>query len=328
MRDLRQLRFFVTIAELMNVSRAAEALHISQSALSRQLQALEEEIGLRLFDRVGKRLVLTAEGEEMLPRAARLVEQVEALSTRADALAQGRIGYLRIGSTPQTIAALIAPALKAFRVGHPLIEVTLLEGANRELIEMVERGAVHVAIAGSEDLNAFGNAPLFRAELLAYLPPDDPRIGASALAIETLKDKPFLVLRRGFLTREMFDHACRKADIRPRIVLESDSPHALVAMVEAGHGIAILSSSAAKGIRLTAPIPVTLGGKSIHRPVSAIWNLERHRPASLPAFVACLQGSAGFTSGQARATPTKMPRGPARSWNEVTQSPIIKSTRS
>ena len=70
MRDLRQLRFFVTVAELMNVSRAAEALNISQSALSRQLQALEEEIGLRLFDRVGKRLVLTAEGEEMLPRVA------------------------------------------------------------------------------------------------------------------------------------------------------------------------------------------------------------------------------------------------------------------
>jgi DNA-binding transcriptional LysR family regulator len=291
MRDLRQLRFFVTVAELMNVSRAAEALNISQSALSRQLQALEEEIGLRLFDRVGKRLVLTAEGEEMLPRVAGLVEQAEALSIRAVDVARGRIGRLRIGSTPQTIAALIAPALKAFRIDHPLIEVALLEGANRELIEMVERGAVHVAIAGSEDPNAFGSAPLFSAELLAYLPPNDRRAKASALPLEALKDMPFLLLRRGFMTREMFDYACRKLGIRPRIVLESDSPHALVAMVEAGHGVAILSSSAANGIRSNPPVPVTLEGRRIHRPVSAIWNLERHRPASLPAFVACLQNA-------------------------------------
>lgn len=316
MRDLRQLRFFVTIAELMNVSRAAEALHISQSALSRQLQSLEEETGLRLFDRVGKRLVLTAEGEEMLPRAAGLVEQADALSIRADALARGRIGHLRIGSTPQTIAALIAPALTAFRVGHPYIEVTLLEGANLELIEMVERGAVHVAIAGPEDPSPFGVAPLFRAELLAYLPPNDPRGRASTLAIEALADMPFLVLRRGFLTREMFDHACRKAGIRPRIVLESDSPHALVAMVEAGHGIAILSSSAANAIHSTRPVTVTVAGKPVHRPVQAIWNSERHRPAALPAFVTCLQDAAGFATRWKEAGPAKTPRKartPARS---------------
>jgi DNA-binding transcriptional LysR family regulator len=112
---------------------------------------------------------------------------------------------------------------------------------------------------------------------------------------------PFLVLRRGFMTRDMFDHACRKADFRPRIVLESDSPHALVAMVEAGHGIAILSSSAANGIRSMLPVPVTLEGEPIHRPVSAIWNLERHRPASLPAFIACLQDSVGPASRRPRA---------------------------
>jgi DNA-binding transcriptional LysR family regulator len=160
---------------------------------------------------------------------------------------------------------------------------------------------VHVAIAGSEDPNAFGSAPLFSAELLAYLPADDRRAKRAALPIEALTDMPFLLLRRGFMTREMFDHACRKAGIRPRIVLESDSPHALVAMVEAGHGVAILSSSAANGIRSNPPVPVTLEGRRIHRPVSAIWNLERHRPASLPAFVACLQDSVRSTSRLRRA---------------------------
>jgi DNA-binding transcriptional LysR family regulator len=87
-------------------------------------------------------------------------------------------------------------------------------------------------------------------------------------------------------------------------------------MVEAGHGIAILSSSAANAIHSSRPIPVTVAGKPVHRPVQAIWNPERHRPAALPAFVACLQDAAGFASRWKDAAPAKSPRkarAPARS---------------
>jgi DNA-binding transcriptional LysR family regulator len=77
--------------------------------------------------------------------------------------------------------------------------------------------------------------------------------------------------------------------VRPRIVLESDSPHALVAMVEAGHGIAMLSSSAARGVRSSPPKRVTLAGQPVRREVSAIWNPTRHHPAALPVLVDCLQ---------------------------------------
>lgn len=298
MRDLRKLHFFVTVAEVMNLSRAAEALNISQSALSRQIQALEEELGFPLFERIGKRLALTVEAEAMLPRAAELLERAEALSLRADAVARGQIGHLRIGATAQTIASLIAPALTRFRTSHPRVEVALVEGPNRFLIELVERGGVHLAIATPDDIGAFHNQPLFMAELLAYLPPGDMRHAAQALPIETLADAPVLLLRRGFMTRDLVDESCRQAGVRPRVVLESDSPHALVAMVEAGHGIAMLSSSAARGVRSSPPKRVTLGGQPVRRQVSAIWNPARHHPAALPVLVDCLQKTVQSDSGR------------------------------
>ena len=292
MQDLRKLHFFVAIAEGMHLSRAAEALNISQSALSRQVQALEEDLGFRLFDRIGKRLTLTAEGEDFLPRAAGLIEQANALSLRAEAIARGRVGHLRVGATAQTIASLIAPALTGFRAGHPGIEITLAEGANKALIEMVERGTVHMAIATPDDPANFESQPLFMASLLAYLPPDDPRGGQERLPVEALADAPVLLLRRGFMTRDLVDESFRRAGIRPRIVLESDSPHALVAMVAAGHGIAMLSSAAARGIHAFRPVALTLGGALIRRQVSAIWNPTRHRPAALPMLVEVLEATA------------------------------------
>lgn len=303
MRDLRRLHFFVTVAELMNVSRAAEVLHISQSALSRQLQTFEDEIGFRLFDRVGKRLVLTAGGEEMLPRAANLLEQADALSQRADAVSRGQIGHLRIGATPQTIASLIAPALTGFRSSHPGIDITLMEGHNKALIEMVERGAVHLSVASPDEPSAFLSEALFMAELLAYLPPGDARQDATALPIEALGDAPMLLLRRGFMTRDLFDQSCQEAGTRPRVVLESDSPHTLVAMVEASHGLAILSSSAASGIRSRSPVPVSLAGAPIRRQVSAISNPARHQPAALPFLVRCLKSYAELRGRPALAGP-------------------------
>jgi DNA-binding transcriptional LysR family regulator len=292
MKDLRKLHFFVAIAEGMHLSRAAEALNISQSALSRQVQSLEYELGFRLFDRIGKRLTLTAEGEDFLPRAAQLIEGANALSLRAKSIASGRVGHLRVGATAQTIASLIAPALTGFRAMHPGIEITLVEGPNRALIEMVERGTVHLAIATPDDPANFDSTPLFMAQLLAYLPPDDPRRDQSQVPVEALIDAPVLLLRRGFMTRDLVDESFRKVGIRPRIVLESDSPHALVAMVAAGHGIAMLSSSAARGIHAFRPVPLTLMGAPIRRQVSAIWNPTRHRPAALPMLVQALETTA------------------------------------
>src|SRR5262250_850757 len=125
--ELRHLRYFVTVADAGSVSRAAVQLQLTQPALSRQLRDLESELGLPLFDRVGRRLHLTAEGENLLERTREILRAADALRERAGALAGGRTGTLRLGATAQTLESLISAFLTGFRRKWPGIEVRLVE---------------------------------------------------------------------------------------------------------------------------------------------------------------------------------------------------------
>lgn len=284
MLDLRNLSFFVEVAERQNLTRAAEALHISQSALTRQVQALEAQIDLKLFDRLGKRMVLTAAGQDLLPRAAALLDHAHQLSTRVDALARGQVGLLRIGASPHTIEALMSGVLLDFRRRYPAIETTLLEGANETLVAQVRGGASHVAIASPVDDDDLEGQALFWATLHAVLPPDSPLTGQQCIEVADLTRQPLLMLRKGFLTRSLMDRACAQAGVRVRSVLESDSAYALIALARAGHGTAVVSTTALARAYPTA-VPVTLHGTPIRHPVSVIWNRRRHRQAAVVAFV-------------------------------------------
>ena len=108
--NLRFLRTFVAIADNAGVARAAARLNLTQSAASRQIQALENELGLRLFARIGRNVRLTREGEDLLVRSRRLLADVAALGERASALKSGDVGVLRLGATPQVIETLLARA--------------------------------------------------------------------------------------------------------------------------------------------------------------------------------------------------------------------------
>lgn len=278
MIDLRQLRYFIAVADGLNVSRAAGILNISQSALSRQIQDLENQLGFALFERIGKRLVLTGEGERLLPRACNLLEEAAAFTALGDSMAAGHIGFLRIAASPQTIASLISPVLMSFRQRYPGIEITLVEGANESLLELIRKGAVHLVVASPSDGHDLSCQDLFDARLLALMPRDDPRSALPSMPVCEIANDPLLVLDRGFMTRELFDRSCTAAGIRPRIFLESSSPYTLIALAREGHGTAILSSSASSGLTEDRVVPLTLEGRPIRQMVSAVWNPKRHQP--------------------------------------------------
>lgn len=289
MLELRELHNFVAVAERLNVSAAARAVNLSQPALSRQIQALEAKLGVKLFERIGKRMVLTAEGDDLLIHSAQLLDQAQALMNRAYGIEQGHVGLLRVGASPQTIAGLISPVMSAFAQIHPSVKVVLSEANNDELVELVENGGVHIAVASRTNVCQLVGPELFRAELFVILPEHHRCSGADAVAITDLAEDSFLVLRRGFLTRQLFDHACAAAGIRPKILLESDSTHTLKSLAQDGHGIAILSSSA-RGVQYVENSAALLhDGARIGDMVSALWHPNRYRPASLPAFADLLE---------------------------------------
>jgi DNA-binding transcriptional LysR family regulator len=290
--ELRELQYFVAVAERLNVSTAAKAVHLSQPALSRQIQSLERKLNVALFERVGKRLLLTTEGEDLLLHASELLDQAQAFLNRAYGLEHGHVGLLRVAASPQTIAWLLSPVMARFSKAHPNVSLIISEGHNDGLLELVEHGSAHLAIASPGANSQLVARKLFTARLFAILPPGHPCAGATSLPLESIADGTFLLLRRGFLTRRLFDQACAAHNIRPKVLLESDSTHTLISLATDGHGVAVVSSSAGYTREMEHAVPLVSTLCETAADVSAVWNPNRYRPASLPALLALLEQTA------------------------------------
>ena len=138
--DLRRLRTFVAVAELGTVSKAAVHLRIGQPALSRQIGDLQQELGLTLFDRVGRGLVLTAEGKQLLADCRRVMTDLDAVREHAEVLRRGDRGALKIAAPPHTIESVLARFLPQYAERFPNVNVELIEALGAEQTTMLERG--------------------------------------------------------------------------------------------------------------------------------------------------------------------------------------------
>jgi DNA-binding transcriptional LysR family regulator len=280
--ELRHLRYFVAVAEAGSVSRAAARLHLTQPALSRRIRDLERDLGVELFDRIGRRIELTAQGEDLLHRSRDLLAGAEALADRARALVTGDAGILRLGATPQMLESVLADFLAHHRRAHPATEVHLLEDGGLELLRRLERGDIHLAVSIPGD--GMHHRTLFPARILAVMAPAHRLARRPVLELTALEGEPLLLLRREFGSRQWFDGACQVAHLRPRVVLESGSAHTLAALARTGHGIAVLPSTVrhGDGIRVT---PLLQGGRALGRWLAVNWDPRRFLPAYARTFV-------------------------------------------
>src|SRR5436305_10313484 len=144
--DLRRLKTFVAVAELGTVTKAAVHLRIGQPALSRQISYLQQELSLRLFDRVGRRLVLTAQGEQLLVDCRRVLTDLNSVRERADALRRGDSGTLKVLAPPHTIESVLCGFLPRYAESFPNVNVELKEALGPEQPAILERGEAHVGI--------------------------------------------------------------------------------------------------------------------------------------------------------------------------------------
>lgn len=241
--DLRRLRTFVAVAELGTVSKAALHLHISQSALSRQIGDLEQELRVRLFDRVGRRLVLTAIGEELLGDCRGVLGQVGSLRERAELLRCGDRGVLKVAASPQMIESVLSTFLPRYAVRFPNVQVRLTEALGPAQLALLERGEVHLGIRHDQGVDPrLASLPLQPDEVLAACTPSLHTGPAEMIDIGSLASYPLLLLDPGYSVRVQFDAACRLANVKPNILFESRAPHTLLALAEAGHGVAIIPS--------------------------------------------------------------------------------------
>jgi DNA-binding transcriptional LysR family regulator len=284
--DLRRLRTFVAVAELGTVSRAALQLRISQSALSRQIIDLEQEFGFRLFDRVGRRLILTAIGEQLLGDCRGVLGHVGSLGERVEMLRRGDRGVLKVAAPPQTIESVLSTFLPRYSERFPNVQVKLTEALGPDQSALLERGDVHVGIRHDQYANKhLANRVLPPDEVLAACNPSLQLGHAGTIDIGRLASHPLLLLESGYSIRRVFNAACRLAGVEPNILLESRAPHTLLALAETGQGVAIIPSLLRTDRYALRIIRVTHRRKPLRERLVIQW--DNRRPIPLYAVSFC-----------------------------------------
>jgi DNA-binding transcriptional LysR family regulator len=286
--DLRHVRTFVTVAELGTVSKAALRLRIAQPALSRQIGDLERELGLKLFDRVGRRLLLTGEGEQLLSDCQGLLNYATGVGERAQDLRRGDVGVLKVAATPLHIEGVFSQFLHRYAERYPNVQVKVSEGSGLEILGMVERGDVHLGQMlpyGVPLRDAqFGSQLLEPTELLAACHPSMTLGTRGTIEVGRLRPYPLLLLDTGYGLRRAFDAACRIAGLKPSIRLESRSPHTLLALAEAKHGVAIIATTFRAHRYNLKIVRITYRGRPLREPLAVLWDKRRPLPRYATAF--------------------------------------------
>lgn len=285
--ELRHLRTFVTVAELGTVSKAAIQLHTAQPALSRQLNDLESELGLKLFDRVGGRLFLTGAGEELLRSCRSLLGSVTALGAQAELLRSGDKGVLKVGASPVQMETVFSTFLHQYAKRYPNVRVKLVEAIGARTLSLLEHGEIHLALSLLQSVDAddrFGIYPVPPVELVAAYAVPSPLEGNDSIDIKQVVALPLLLLDSGFVVRRMFDTACRHAGLSPTIVFESASEHNLLAFAETGFGVAVVPSVVQTHRYRLQRSRITKDRKPLTEPRAIFWDKRRQLPRYVRDF--------------------------------------------
>ncbi|WP_162955192.1 LysR family transcriptional regulator, partial [Pseudomonas aeruginosa] len=247
--ELRHLRYFIAVAEELHFGRAAERLGISQPPLSQQIQALEEEIGARLFERTNRRVELTDAGRLFLDESRQVLAQVDKAVLLARRAHLGELGELKIGFTSSApFTSTIPSSIHAFRKAYPDVHLDLQEMSSRQVLKALLEESLQVGVIRPLALpDAVHWVELFREPLVAVLRADHPLAAGSedGLAIAALAEEPFVFFPRSYGTG-LYDQVIaltRQAGFSPRIAQEASEAMTIIGLVSAGLGVSILPAS-------------------------------------------------------------------------------------
>lgn len=243
--EFHQLRYVCAIAETGSFSRAAEHCHIAQPSLSQQVIKLEEDLGVKLFDRLGHSVRLTEAGRAFLPHARSILHQMEAARSAVEHKRADLHGSVAVGVIP-TIAPYLMPGYTAaFTRRYPEARLRIVEATTPVLVESLRNLAIDLAILAlplrHKEFEVF---PLRTEPLFAVLPKHHPRATAGTLALRDLRRESFVMLRDGHCFRGLSIDVCKRAHITPQIAFESDQFSSLLGMVAAGIGITLVPEMA------------------------------------------------------------------------------------
>jgi DNA-binding transcriptional LysR family regulator len=239
---LRHLRAFVAVSEVLSFSRAADELDIAQPAVSQQIRALEDELGVQVFDRIGKRVTLTEAGRVLLPYARQILNLVETAENEVREQGELKRGRASLGAPP-TVSTHVLPArLTQFKQQHPGLEVMLREAGTETLLQQIEEGKLDLAIVATDVLPAsVDSVPFLEERYVLAVSAQHPFLGRrQSVRLSDLASEPFILFPEGYKLREVTLTACAVAGFEPKVALDGGAMQSALEFVGAGLGVALV----------------------------------------------------------------------------------------
>ncbi|MEG0385464.1 MAG: LysR family transcriptional regulator [Solibacillus sp.] len=258
--ELRQLRYFVAVAEREHISEAAEHLRVAQSAISRQIANLEEELGAPLFERVGRNVKLTPIGKTFLEHTIVALKAIDFAAKQVEEYLDPAKGTIKVGF-PTSLASYVLPTIiSAFKKEYPDVSFHLRQGSYKYLIEAVKNRELNLALLGplppkDETLNT---TVLFSENIHALLPANHLLAKRENINLIELRHDHFVMFPEGYILHKVAVDACKSAGFVPKITSEGEDMDALKGLVAAGIGVSLLPESSLYDStpRMTVRIPI------------------------------------------------------------------------
>ena len=268
---VKQIRAFLAVAQSLSFAVACERLHLSQSALSLTIKALEESLGGRLFSRTTRNVALTPEGESLLPLARRLIadwDNAEDEMRQRFTLQRGRV---TLAAMPSFAGNLLPPILKTFRARYPKVNVTVNDVINEQVLEMVRDRQVELGVAFEPmQSSSLQFTALYVDRFVAVVPSDSPLAGLSEIDWNTLLEQPFITLQRPSTVRVMLEEHLQARQTRLPVAFESHQLATVGRMVASGLGVSAVPALCAGQMRELGARCITLRDPVVERALGVL----------------------------------------------------------
>ena len=286
--DLRQLRYFVIVADELHFGRAAARLGMAQPPLTQQIQKLEQELGHRVFDRRGRRTTLTDAGRVLLDEATRLLRDYEGAMERVRRAGRGETGQITLGSPPSMMLGPLPAAIRGYRDRYPDVHVTLRELSTTAIAEALATGALDVGLLREvKSVGSIDTELILREPIVAVLPKRSPLARRTRLALRDMAQEPFVFFPRrvGQAFHDRLVAYCVDAGFTPRVVQEATQWQSVVTFVETGLGVS-LAPACVERFRWPGVVFRRLPGLSTN-----VFACAPRRSAMVDAFLEQLRGA-------------------------------------
>jgi LysR family hydrogen peroxide-inducible transcriptional activator len=274
--EVHQLRYFCAVARHGTFTRASEVEHVAQPSLSQQVLKLEAELGARLFDRLPRSAKLTVFGTAFLPKAERILRDLEEAKTELRDMSGNEKGEVVLGIIPTIAAYLLPRLLNNFSERHPQITIKIFEDITPTLLQRMHEGTIDIAVAalpiGGNDLAC---EELFEEKFYAVLPEKHRSASRTSISLTELNKEPFLLLKEGHCFRDSVIAACHRSKMSPSVVFESGQFATILAMVSAGMGVSAVPAMAVQPQPGCKFIPIS--GKHSTRKVGIVTSRHHYQ---------------------------------------------------